>query len=77
MDMIKVSGADGEGPRIDGWNDSGAIAVITWHETEGQNYQQEFSDEQAAIHLLRSIEADDNLVLISAQLRRLGIGPAG
>jgi hypothetical protein len=75
--MSLISGADDEGgPRIQGWPDSGGVAVITWRRTGGQTYQQEIADEQAALHLLRTIDADDELVLISAQLRRVGTGPA-
>ena len=76
--MSLISGADEEGgPRIIGWPDSGGIAVITWRQTGGQTFQQELADERAARHLLQTIADDDELVLISAQLRRLGTGPAG
>jgi len=76
MNMISGGDADG-GPRIAGWPDSGGIAVITWQQTGGQTFQQELTDEREALHLLQVIAADDELVLISAQLRRLGTGPAG
>ena len=76
--MSLISGADDEsGPRIVGWPDSGGIAVITWQKLGGQTFQQEIGDEQAARHLLQAIADDDELVLISAQLRRAGIGPSG
>jgi len=73
-----ISGADEKGgPRIVGWPDSGGVAVITWRKTDGQTFEQEIADEQATMHVLRAIASDDELVLISAQLRRLGTGPAG
>jgi hypothetical protein len=75
--MIEVSGHGGAEPRIEGWPDSGGIAVITWRSHTGGTHQQELTDEQEAITLLRSIEDDPDLSLISAQLRRLGTGPAG
>jgi hypothetical protein len=76
MSMITISSGRG-GPRIERWPDSGGIAVITWRSAADQTFQQELADEQEAIHLLETIDADDQLVLISAQLRRRGIGPAG
>jgi hypothetical protein len=74
--MIEVSGADEGEPRIEGWEDSNSIAVITWHADDGGTQQQEIGDEDAAIRLLKTIESDDGLALISAQLRRAGTGPA-
>lgn len=76
MSMITIS-SDHGGPHIERWDDGGGIAVITWRSAAGQTLQQEIGDEQEAIHLLKTIDADDQLVLISAQLRRRGIGPAG
>jgi hypothetical protein len=76
--MTLISGADDEGgPHISGWPDSGGVAVITWRELTGQIYEQEVPDEDEALQLLQRIDDDDQLVLISAQLRRLGTGPAG
>jgi hypothetical protein len=77
MNMITVSGPDGTAPHISHWADSGGVAVITWQGADGHTYQQEVGDEQRAINLVASIDADDQLVLISAQLRRRGTGPAG
>ena len=74
--MIEVSGGDEGGPRIAGWEDSNSIAVITWHADGGGTHQQEIGDEGAAIQLLKTIESDESLALISAQLRRAGTGPA-
>jgi len=75
MSMINSADAEG-GPRLTGWPDSGGVATITWQAGD-QTFQQELADEQATMHLLRAIAADDDLVLISAQLRRAGTGPAG
>jgi hypothetical protein len=76
MSMITISSARG-GPHIERWDDGGGIAVITWRSAVGQTFQQEIANEQEAIRLLRTIDGDDQLVLISAQLRRRGVGPAG
>lgn len=76
--MSMINGADDEGgPRLTGWPDSGGIAVITWQQAGGQTFQQELADERATVQLLRTIADDDELVLISAQLRRAGTGPGG
>jgi hypothetical protein len=75
--MIKVDSSGGAGPRIEGWADSGGIAVISWRAADGRSYQQETGHEQEAVALLRKIEGDGQLTLISAQLRRVGIGPSG
>jgi hypothetical protein len=76
MSMITVTNPEGV-PRIEHWPDGGGIAVITWRGADGRTYQQELGNEQEAIHLLQVIDADESLDLISAQLRRRGIGPAG
>jgi hypothetical protein len=75
MSMID-SGNAGGGPRLTGWPDGGGVATITWQAGD-QTFQQELADEQATMHLLRAIAADDGLVLISAQLRRAGTSPQG
>jgi hypothetical protein len=75
MEMISAPGPDGRPPTIRGWPDSGGIAVITWRTSHGEVYQQEFGNEQEAIELIGKITADDQLTLVSAQLRRVGIGP--
>jgi hypothetical protein len=75
--MSMIEGADAEGgPQLTGWPDGGGVATITWQAGD-QTFRQELADEQATMHLLRAIAADDGLVLISAQLRRAGTGPAG
>jgi hypothetical protein len=75
MAMISTPGPDGRAPSIRGWPDSGGVAVITWRTSGGEVYQQELGDEQEAIELISKITADDQLDLVSAQLRRGGIGP--
>jgi hypothetical protein len=75
MSMITVTSPDQGVPRIARWPDGGGIAIVSWRSADGHLYQQEVGDEQEAVHLLQSIEADDQLTLTSAQLRRRGIGP--
>ena len=75
MEMISAPGPDGPAPTIQRWPDSGGIAVITWRARSGEVYQQEIADEQDAIALISKITADDGLDLVSAQLRRVGVGP--
>ena len=76
MSMIEISGPDDGDVRIDGWEDSDSIAVITWRSDTGGTHQQEISDQRQAIQLLQTIGVDDSLTLVSAQLRRAGTGPA-
>jgi len=73
--MITPPGADGSPARIEGWPDSGGIAVITWRTGSGTVFQQELASQREAAELLAKIAADDQLDLVSAQLRRVGIGP--
>jgi hypothetical protein len=61
-------------PSIQAWPDSSAVAVVTWH-SAGQVHQQEIADEREAMDLVRKITADDQLDLVSVQVRRTGIGP--
>lgn len=75
MEMIKPPGPDGSPPSIEGWPDSGGIAVITWCSAAEQVYQQEIASQEEAAALLTKIAADEQLHLVSAQLRRVGIGP--
>jgi hypothetical protein len=76
MSMIETGGAGDGDPRISGWDDSHSTAVITWRGDTGGTQQQEVTDQREAIRLLRSIDEDESLTLISAQLRRAGTGPA-
>lgn len=75
MNLITVPGPDGRPARIEGWPDSGGTAVITWRTGAGQVYSQELGSEKEAAALLGKIAADKDLDLVSAQLRRAGIGP--
>jgi hypothetical protein len=75
--MIKIDGSEGTSLKIEGWGDNGGVAVISWRVRGGATHEQEVTSEQEAIHLLRKIESDHELTLISAQLRRRGIGPSG
>jgi len=75
MDLITLPGPDGRPARIEGWPDSGAIAVISWRTRAGELYQQEVASEHRAAELLGTIASAADLDLVSAQLRRAGIGP--
>ncbi|HEY7142803.1 MAG TPA: hypothetical protein VH637_01020 [Streptosporangiaceae bacterium] len=78
MSMIEYRGPDDDGETtIADWDDSHSVAVITWRADGGGTHQQEVTGRPEAARLLRSIDQDDSLTLISAQLRRAGIGPAG
>lgn len=74
-DREMISAPNGAPARIMAWPDSGGLAVITWRSTDGQVYQQEIASQDEALALLEKIAADDHLDLVSAQLRRIGIGP--
>lgn len=75
MEMISTPGPDGKPAEFYHWPDSGGIAMITWQTGSGQVQQRELADEREAADLLAKISADDQLRLVSAQLRRVGIGP--
>jgi hypothetical protein len=74
-EMISNPGPDGTPAEFHHWPDSGGIAVITWQNASGQVQRREVADEREASQLLATISADDQLNLVSAQLRRVGIGP--
>jgi hypothetical protein len=74
-EMISPPGPDQPEAQIAHWPDGGGIAVITWRDAEGQVYRQEVPNEREAAELLAKIGSDDRLDLVSAQLRRAGIGP--
>jgi len=63
------------GAQLLDWPDSGGVAVITWHTASGDVYQQETASRQEAKELLAKINSNDELRLVSAQVRRVGIGP--
>jgi hypothetical protein len=75
MEMISTPGPDGAPAEFYHWPDSGGIAIITWQTAAGQVQRRELADEHEASQLLATISADDELSLVSAQLRRVGIGP--
>jgi hypothetical protein len=66
---------DTPGTRLLEWPDSGGVALITWHTASGNIYEQEAASRQEAEELLAKIQSDDQLSLVSAQVRRVGIGP--
>jgi hypothetical protein len=76
MSTTNGSGDGGADPRTRDWDDSGAIAVITWQDGDGRTVEREIARQDDAADLLRTIENDPGLTLISAQRRRRGIGPA-
>ena len=75
--MVKVSETRHAAPETQllGWPDSGGVARITWHTASGEVYQQELANRPEAEQLLAKIGANDELTLVSAQVRRVGIGP--
>jgi hypothetical protein len=75
--MAKVSEAwhDAPGTQLLDWPDSGCVALITWHTASGEVYQQEAASRKEAEDLLAKIASNDQLNLVSAQVRRAGIGP--
>jgi hypothetical protein len=68
-------GQGGSGHELMNWPDSGSVAVITWRTTAGEVHRQELAGKQEAQDLLAKIDASDELSLVSAQVRRVGIGP--
>jgi hypothetical protein len=75
--MAKVSKArqDAPGAELLDWPDGGAVALITWHTASGDVYEQETASRKDAKDLLSKIRSSDQLSLVSAQVRRAGIGP--
>ena len=57
------------------WPDGGGVALITWHTASGDVYEQEMASRQEAEELLGKIRSSGQLRLVSAQVRRAGIGP--
>jgi hypothetical protein len=70
-----LAAGKGTSAPIQGWTDSGSITVISWSTADGRAFQREVADPQESARLLQSIEDDDQLALVSAQVRRVGIGP--
>jgi len=75
--MVKSSGTRHAAPetRLLDWPDSGGVARITWLTASGEVYQQELASRPEAEQLLAKIGSNDELTLVSAQVRRVGIGP--
>ena len=63
------------GAQLMDWPDSGGVAVITWHGSSGVVHRQELASRRDAEDLLAKIRRSEELRLVSAQVRRLGIGP--
>jgi hypothetical protein len=63
------------GAQLLDWPDSGGVAVITWHTASGEVYRQELANRPEAEELLAKIRSSSELSLVSAQVRRVGIGP--
>jgi hypothetical protein len=66
---------DAPGTQLLDWQDSGGVALITWHTASGEVYEQETASRKEAEDLLAKIASNDQLNLVSAQVRRAGIGP--
>jgi hypothetical protein len=75
--MVKASETwhDAPGTQLLDWPDSGGVALITWHTASGEIHQQETASRKEAEELLTKISSNDQLSLVSAQVRRAGIGP--
>jgi hypothetical protein len=74
--METSKGSEGEpGDQLLDWPDSGGVVVITWHGPGGVVHRQELASRPDAEDLLAKIRESDELRLVSAQVRRLGIGP--
>jgi hypothetical protein len=75
--MAKVSKRrqDAPGAQLLDWPDSGGVALITWHTAGGDVYEQETASRAEAKELIAKIRSNDQLSLVSAQVRRAGIGP--
>jgi hypothetical protein len=79
MDMSELINPPDEStpPQIASWPDSGGVAEITWVTAAGRTFRQELGSKDEAARLLQSIADDEDLTLISAQLRRSGTGQSG
>lgn len=75
MEDAQKAGRRGPGSVLLDWPDSGSIAVITWRTASGDVHRQELGSRREAEDLLAKIEASAELSLVSAQARRVGIGP--
>jgi hypothetical protein len=75
MEESSKAGHGESGDQLLEWPDSGGVAVITWHGASGGVHRQELASRRDAEELLAKIRRSDGLKLVSAQVRRLGIGP--
>jgi hypothetical protein len=75
--MVKASKPRQDAPETEllDWPDSGSVALITWHAASGDVYEQETASTREARELLAKIRSNAGLSLVSAQVRRAGIGP--
>jgi hypothetical protein len=75
MEDATKAGQRGAGSLLLDWPDSGSVAVITWRTAAGEVHRQELGSRREAEDLLAKIGANPDLSLVSAQARRVGIGP--
>ena len=75
MEATSKPGLGESAGQLLGWQDSGGVAVITWHGASGSVHRQELASRREAEDLLAKIRSSPELSLVSAQVRRLGIGP--
>jgi hypothetical protein len=75
MDDAQNAGRRETGSLLLGWPDSGSVAVITWRTASGDVHRQELASRREAEDLLVKIDGSAELSLVSAQVRRVGIGP--
>jgi hypothetical protein len=75
MEDAQKAGRRDPGSLLLDWPDSGSVAVITWRTASGAVHRQELASRREAEDLVAKIDASDDLKLVSAQVRRVGIGP--
>jgi hypothetical protein len=75
MEDAQKAGQRAPGSLLLDWPDSGSVAVITWRTAAGRVHRQELGSRREAEDLLTKIDASAELSLVSAQARRVGIGP--
>ena len=74
MEDAQKAGQPEPGSLLLNWPDSGSVAVITWRTASGEVHRQELGSRREAEDLLAKIGANEELSLVSAQVRRVGIG---
>lgn len=75
MEDVQRAGRRKPGSLLLDWPDSGSVAAITWRTASGAVHRQELASRREAEDLLAKIDANEELGLVSAQVRRVGIGP--